>query len=402
MARTCLVIGGSGPTGPWIIDGLLSRGLAVTMMHTGKHRPERAWYDGIDKILANPFDPSDVRQALGGRSWDLAIVTYGRLKDLVLVLKGRVECLITIGGFVLYENFAAPELCQPHGQAVPLREDSPLATTTGDLAGAPTHPNKKIKHVVLAEQAVFAAFPGATHFRYPLIYGPNQVAPVEWCTVRRLLEGKPIVLPDGGANLLTRCYSRNAAEAVLLAVDRPEACRGKAYNVGDDQLLSIRQRVQVMADALGVTAKLISMPADVAACARPVLQAEDSSHIVLSTEALRRDLGYRDVVPAVQALAETARWLASNPVSETVASKVLQDPFDFPAEQQLVDAWNRGDLAACRAVTWRPFSPGYGAFYYGLRENPATGLSQRDRHRGDWTSLAGAAGEGGVAPGSKL
>ena len=32
-----LVIGGTGPTGPFIVNGLRERGYAVTILHTGKH-----------------------------------------------------------------------------------------------------------------------------------------------------------------------------------------------------------------------------------------------------------------------------------------------------------------------------------------------------------------------------
>ena len=35
-----LVIGGTGSTGPYIIDGLLNRGYEVTMLHRGVHEIE--------------------------------------------------------------------------------------------------------------------------------------------------------------------------------------------------------------------------------------------------------------------------------------------------------------------------------------------------------------------------
>ena len=34
-----LVIGGSGPTGPHVLPGLLERGYDVTMLHRGVHEP---------------------------------------------------------------------------------------------------------------------------------------------------------------------------------------------------------------------------------------------------------------------------------------------------------------------------------------------------------------------------
>jgi len=37
-----LVIGGSGPTGPHVLAGLLERGYDVAMLHRGVHEPDGA------------------------------------------------------------------------------------------------------------------------------------------------------------------------------------------------------------------------------------------------------------------------------------------------------------------------------------------------------------------------
>ena len=38
--RTAIVVGGTGPTGPHVVRGLLDRGFAVTIVHTGRHERE--------------------------------------------------------------------------------------------------------------------------------------------------------------------------------------------------------------------------------------------------------------------------------------------------------------------------------------------------------------------------
>ena len=35
-----LVIGGTGPTGPFVVDGLLKRGYDVTILHRGTHETD--------------------------------------------------------------------------------------------------------------------------------------------------------------------------------------------------------------------------------------------------------------------------------------------------------------------------------------------------------------------------
>jgi nucleoside-diphosphate-sugar epimerase len=89
-------------------------------------------------------------------------------------------------------------------------------------------------------------------FRFPVVYGPRQPLPLEWCVVRRVLDGRrAIVLADGGLTLSTMGYVENLAHAVLLAVDRPDASAGQSYNVGDERTLTVRQRVESIARIMG-------------------------------------------------------------------------------------------------------------------------------------------------------
>ena len=60
---------------------------------------------------------------------------------------------------------------------------------------------------------------------------------------------------------------------------------------------------------------------------------------MLDLTRVRTDLGYHDVVPAREALARTARWLADNPLVGSTEEYTLTDPFDYEAEDRLVDAW---------------------------------------------------------------
>ena len=48
-------------------------------------------------------------------------------------------------------------------------------------------------------------------------------------------------------------------------------------------------------------------------------------------------LGYRDVVPAREAVARTARWLADNPHPPgDIVERIMEDPFDYENEDRLI------------------------------------------------------------------
>ncbi len=164
---------------------------------------------------------------------------------------------------------------------------------------------------------------------------------------------------------------RTFAHALLLAVEQPDAAAGKIFNIGDEEVLSIRQVIELIAAALGHPLEIVSMPFALAVPARPMLAQPLPTHRVLDTSRVRTDLGYQDAVPARLAVAATARWLVDNPCPHGGQEEmVLTDPFDYGAEDRLIDAW----LTATGAISDPGFAvpPGYGLAYSGPGGRPRT------------------------------
>jgi hypothetical protein len=95
------------------------------------------------------------------------------------------------------------------------------------------------------------------------------------------------------------------------------------------------------------------------------------THRVMDLTRLRVDLGYRDAVPARTALATTARWLATHPIAPDAPEEaVLTDPFDYEAEDRLIDAWVRARESVELAVAEFVPEPGFGLAYSGPGGRP--------------------------------
>jgi nucleoside-diphosphate-sugar epimerase len=354
MTTRALLIGGTGPTGPPIARGLAARGYEVTILHSGNHEvPEVAAYRHLH---GDVFSDDGLRAALGDETFDLAIASYGRLRSIADVLTGRIGRLLSIGGVPVYRGFFEPAAHVPPGLPVPTREDAPLATEDSD---------GKSYRIGRTEQLLFDAHPTATHFRYPYVYGPRQLAPREWCVTRRILDGRPfLILPDDGLSLITFGYIENLAHALLLAVDQPEASMGEIFNCSDDERLTIRQVAEIITDELHHDWELVSMPASLALPARPLMMGYRTTHRVMDTAKLRDRLGYRDVVPAREAVRIATRWLVENPPARGgYEETALQDPFDYAAEDRLV-AWWRAAIADPPELGYAEV-PGYGKSYAG-------------------------------------
>ena len=159
-----LVIGGGGPTGPHIVEGLRQRGHAVTVLNRGVHPAPLP--DDVEHIVGDPHFLEPLSQAIGDRTFDLVIASYGRLAVVAEALAGRAGRFIGVGGFVAYRGFYDPKVNFPAGLPFPTPESFALIRDPAEHRFAAL--------VTAAEDTVFRLHPGATIFRYPYVYGPRQ------------------------------------------------------------------------------------------------------------------------------------------------------------------------------------------------------------------------------------
>ena len=173
---------------------------------------------------------------------------YGRLRRIAALTAGRCEHFVSVGGVPAYRGWTDPWQYDPAGLPVPRREDA-------ELVADPDIDSKGYR-IVRTEEAVFAAHPQAAHFRYPYLYGPLQPVPREWLVVRRILDGRDrMIIADEGLTLHHQGYTENAAAAVLLAIEHPERSAGTIFNIGDEEVLTVRQMIELCAGSAGRRAR---------------------------------------------------------------------------------------------------------------------------------------------------
>lgn len=331
-----LVIGGTGQTGPLVIQGLVDRGHVVTILHSGRHEPP---LPPIEHIHADAHFAETLEPALAGRRFDAVICMYGRAKVVADVLVGKTERLISISGARYYYGCPDDPRWGPIG-AWTASEQSPFSDSPE---------TDRLGHRVFATEQAIMAHQQAGHYdvtilRFPAIYGPGSILPADWGFLRRILDGRTsLLMPDGGLMLRSRAYRDNAAHAVLLAVDQAAESRGEIFNVADSPPeLSLGQTVLAMARALGREVEFVD-------CAgwlgHRTYGGQMGFHQVLDTTKIRARLDYKDQVPLLDALARTAVWWRDHPPERGgEVEQKLGDSFDYAAEDQLIER-----LLKCRA-----------------------------------------------------
>lgn len=333
--KTALVIGGTGPTGPFTVNGLIDRNYAVTILHSGTH--EVAFRQEVEHIHADPHFRETLAPALQGRTWDVVIAAYGRLSMVCEALKGRTGRVIALGGSTGALAQADDPRWGPMGRSSNLDEESALEEVD---AGR----NKLGYRMAQAKAALFRAHQeghyNATYVAFPILYGPRQPGAHDWCIVRRILDRrKTFIIADGGIKVEARAYAENAAQAALLTVDKPGIAAGKEYLVSDDNLYTMRQRIEAMARYLGHTFEFIDMPYELAIPCH-VLWRRTRSCPIRDTRRIRQELGYRDHVGAHEGMRRSVDWLLANRPGRGGETELqLGDPFDYDREDLLIAQW---------------------------------------------------------------
>ncbi|HUF99639.1 MAG TPA: hypothetical protein VMM60_16025, partial [Ilumatobacter sp.] len=331
-ARTALVVGGTGPTGPPAVNGLLERGYEVTVFHSGLHEAEFA--GPVRHIHGDVHFPETIREACGDESFDLVIAQYGRLRHLADHFAGRTEHFIGVGSGGSIAGSDDPRwggigrpvvLFDEHRQ---ITENDPARNKLGFRMGEALQ-NLMQHH----EDGHYVA----TYIGYPILYGPRQPGAREWAIIRRALDGRRrIIVPEGGQKLIGRGYNENVARAPLFAADQPELAAGKSYVVSDLDFHTFSQRIAFIGQMLGHEFEIVSMPFDIALPGHPLYEHRLEQRVFID-HTIRADLGYTDLYSSDEALTKTVEWyLANRPEPGGELEQQLGDPFDYAREDAIM------------------------------------------------------------------
>jgi len=249
-----LLVGGSGFLGGHAARGLVARGHRVSVLSRGTRQST----EGTMLLSADRNDPASMAAALSGRRFDLTVdfglfdapdldwlgaVTVGSLGRFVMISTGQVY-LVGVG--------ASP----PHPEA---DEDTPAmlepAPGSGDHGAWRYGVGKR-----RAEQALRRA--RATDgietvaLRLPTVQGERDSSLRLWAYLERMLDGGPLVLPDGGRRPVRFFDAGDLAEA-LSAIGGTASLPHDAYNLASPDIHPLRAFLERAAEVAGIGVRFV-------------------------------------------------------------------------------------------------------------------------------------------------
>jgi len=284
-----LVIGGSRFIGRAVVQRLLADGHKITLLNRGQS-PD-PFGTRVSRVIGDRSDPETLKRALAKREFDAVLdVIAFREEDT----QAAIEQLAGRIGHFVHVSTASVYLIRDR-VFCPFREEDfggRLAPRTEATSSSWLYAYHK-RRCELALQHAWEAdqFPHTT-LRLPMVVGPDDYTERSLAYLERLADGGPLILPDGGLNSWGFLWVGDVAETIAANLMNANSY-GRAYNLAQREIVSVKQFVETVATALGRTPTLASVPSEwlqrvsVGTSFSPYTHDHD---IVLDTTAAARDL----------------------------------------------------------------------------------------------------------------
>ena len=243
--RKALFIGGTGTISTAITRKLAAEGEWELWLLNRGNRSE-AVPDGVKVINADINDENDVEQKLQGMLWDCVCDFIGFTPDQVerdwRLFRGTTKQYMFISSASAYQKPCLSPF---------ITEGTPLANPYWEYSR-----DKAACEDFLMMKYREEAFP-ATIIRPSHTYDDRSV-PIgvhgkkgSWQVLKRMLEGKPVIVHGDGTSLWTVTHNSDFAKGFVGLMGNPHAI-GNAFQITGDETLTWNQIYSTVADALGV------------------------------------------------------------------------------------------------------------------------------------------------------
>ncbi len=328
-----LVIGGTLYFGKVIVRKLLARGDTVTLFTRGNTRPD--FWGEVSHITGDRTDHERFVELLRGKTFDAVVDNLAfRLEDVqaaVKALRAQTGKYLVASTVSTYGGPGhALAWTDPSKRGRPLRIDEfvdlqahcPMSEDDLDLDAERWEYSSEIDQYAQGKRQIEKYLREVPEFpwvvmRVPATLGPEDPSLRFWWYMQRVLDGREILLRDGGSNIFRLGFRDDVAQAFVDAIDSPNTVR-QTYNICQDEVPTLLRFLQAIAKAAGRTLAAVAVPGD-AAERLTDLPWDDwqfdpfsrPSAYVMSISKARRDFGLRNT-PMADWVRETVYWYTDN------------------------------------------------------------------------------------------
>ncbi len=250
-----LFIGGTGTISTSVVARAKEKGWELTLLNRGNGPlPE-----GVESLIGDIHDEERAAGLMEGRYFDVVAefvaFTAEDVERDIRLFSGKCGQYIFISSASAYQKPVA---------GYPITESTPLVNPFWAYSR-----NKARAEKVLMAAYEEKGFP-VTIVRPSHTYCDEKVpvaihgAKGSWQVLRRIQQGKPVIIPGDGTSLWTMTHASDFAKGYVGLMANPHAL-GNAYHITTDESMTWNQIYETIADALGVKLNAVHIPSDLLA-----------------------------------------------------------------------------------------------------------------------------------------
>lgn len=257
-----LIIGGTRNLGHSLVYALLALGHHVTTFNRGRTRDELP--PEVERLHGDRTDEQQLAQAVKGRSFDVVVDTAlykgAEAEAVTSIFRDRVGHYIFLSTGQVYlvrESLERPfREDQYEGRVMP----APKLNTYGYEEWQYGMDKRQAEASLSAAWESFQ-FP-YTSLRLPMVNSERDHFKRLYAYILRLKDGGPILAPSTPTYLLRHVYGMDVVNTIFMLITTSSG-KSKAYNISQDETLSLDDFLTLLGGIMGVEANLVRVKRDV-------------------------------------------------------------------------------------------------------------------------------------------
>jgi nucleoside-diphosphate-sugar epimerase len=305
-----LVIGGTRFVGYLLVWRLLARGDRVTILNRGALSDP--FGDRVERLRGDRA--KDLARLVAGRSFDAAVdfaAYLGReVEEVVRSLRTGHYVFVSTGQVYLVRK-GCPKPSRESDYDGPVQE---RPATPEDAGEWDYGVGKRACEDALADARGFPS----TRVRIPIVNGERDHSRRLESYLWRILDGGPVVLPDGGSHRIRHVYGIDVARAIAELLGDARTL-GQAYNFANEETPTLAELVSLLAHELGAPPRTVSVPSARVLAAglipRAISPFSSAWQSFLDPSRAKEELGFAATPLGVQLKSIVASFLSNLPES---------------------------------------------------------------------------------------
>jgi nucleoside-diphosphate-sugar epimerase len=340
MSMKVLFIGGTGIISTASTELAAKRGIELTLATRGQHKTNLP--AGVKSLVVDMHDLAGAKRVLADSTFDAVVdwiaFTPADIERNIELFRGRTKQFVFISSTSCYQKPQTHYL---------MTESTPLVNPHWQYS----------RDKIACEDRLMKAnreegFP-VTIVRPSLTYGDSQIPLVTnswekpYTIIDRMLKGKKVVVPGDGTSLWVITHNSDFAKGLVGLLGHTQAI-GHAVQITSEEVATWDQYYRIVADALGVEARIVHIPSDFIIACRPEMEGtligDKSVSVVFDNSKIRRFVpDYCATTRFSEGIGRTINLFRSDPALQQV------DEAANAAWDKMIEAYESGLAAAVKS-----------------------------------------------------